>query len=113
MDTNWTRSHLIATFHFKNGSRDMHARKNHLAGCPRNAIFRSFASYMCNAGKEGAVHMARALQHNSTLKQLHLHGNVLKEDGPKHLAKALHTNKYVSSLTYHFVSVCVWMDARK
>ena len=31
-------------------------------------------------GKEGASHVARALAQNTTLRALHLHGNVLKDD---------------------------------
>ena len=43
--------------------------------------------------------MARAIANNSTLKALHVHGNVLKEDGPKHIARALATNIVSLSLS--------------
>jgi len=49
-------------------------------------------------GKEGACHIARALEHNTTLKNLSLHGNVLKDDGPRHIAKALLTNNVLEFL---------------
>jgi len=42
--------------------------------------------------------VARAIANNSTLKALHVHGNVLKEDGPKHIARALATNNVSLSL---------------
>ena len=55
-------------------------------------------NYNANIGVDGAVALAVALHHNSTLKRLLLSGNSISDDGAVALAKALHHNSTLKRL---------------